>query len=177
MAGWGHGWMWWLVSMRGKARWGWSHVRGCRSTSRVRGVDTDDVRSHRRQVAQFWLGLSWNWSVFLGIPWHGTSQEGSNSLSMQPVSCTPCCSTDNVAVVAENGHLTFYDHTWPAFSCWLPPTLVFCADCLRFVSNFSVVILSLLLCLTHGSYIIGDLRQDCWCIFFMLCWICHHGEL
>ena len=73
---------------------GWSHVGRCRSTCRVRGEDTDDTRSHRRPGAQLWVGLSRNWSFFLERPYHGTPQEGSDSLSMQPVGCTPwCCKT------------------------------------------------------------------------------------
>ena len=33
------------------------------STSRVRGGDTDDIRSHRPPGGQIWIGLSRNWPV------------------------------------------------------------------------------------------------------------------
>ena len=49
-----------------KARKGWSHVERCRSTSRVRGEDTDDNQSHRLPGAQFLVGLSRNCSVIRG---------------------------------------------------------------------------------------------------------------
>ena len=47
---------------------GWSHVRRCRSTSRVCGKDNGDTRSHRLPGALHWVGWSRNWSVLLGRP-------------------------------------------------------------------------------------------------------------
>ena len=61
--GWGQWWRWWLVSLREKATIGWSHVGRYRSTSRVRGEDTDDTRSLRLLGTQFWVWSSRNWSV------------------------------------------------------------------------------------------------------------------
>ena len=36
----------------GQSKVGWSHVGRCWSTCRERGVDTDDIRSHRPPSAQ-----------------------------------------------------------------------------------------------------------------------------
>ena len=49
----------------GQSQGGCHHVGKCRSTSRVRGEGTDDTRSHHLPGAQFWIGSSRNWSVFL----------------------------------------------------------------------------------------------------------------
>ena len=102
MVGWvaaGVGGVCWLVSMLDKARRYWSHVGGHRNTCSVRGVDTDDIRPHSLTIAQLWVGSSENWSVSRGRPYHRTLQNGSCSLSMQPVGCTPLCSTDAVWLV------------------------------------------------------------------------------
>ena len=62
----------------------------------MRGEDTDGCRPHRRPGTQLSVALSWNLLIFLGRPEHRTLQKGSGSLSMQPVGCTPWCSTDAV---------------------------------------------------------------------------------
>ena len=44
----------------------------------------------------------------VGIPGkalHGTPREGSGSLSMQPVGCTPWCSTDALLIVEQRHRL------------------------------------------------------------------------
>ena len=47
------------------------------------------TRSDRRPGAQLLVWSSLNWSVILERPYHGTSGEGSGSLSMKPVGYTP----------------------------------------------------------------------------------------
>ena len=49
----------------GQRQGGWSHVRRCRSTSRVRDENTDDTRSHRLPGAWLLVGSIRNWSVSL----------------------------------------------------------------------------------------------------------------
>ena len=44
----------------GRSHEGCWHVRRCRSTSRVRGENTDDTRSHRFSEVQVWAGSSRN---------------------------------------------------------------------------------------------------------------------
>ena len=77
---------------------GWSHVGICWGTSRIRSEDTHDTRSHRHPSVQLWVRSRWNWSVFLERSYLGMPREGSSSLSMLPVNCTPWCSTDAVVV-------------------------------------------------------------------------------
>ena len=52
----------------GQSQGTWSHVGRCWSTSRVRGLDTDDNRSHRLPGMQLLVGLSQNCSIFWGRP-------------------------------------------------------------------------------------------------------------
>ena len=49
----------------GQSEGGWSNVGRCRSTSRVRGEDTDDTQSHRRPRAPLLVRSSRNLSLFL----------------------------------------------------------------------------------------------------------------
>ena len=86
-----------------KAKRDWSHVGRCRSISRVRSEDTNDIPSHRLPGAQLWIGSSQNCLVFRGRPLHGTPREVSGSMSMQPVGYTPWCTTD--AVINEVEYL------------------------------------------------------------------------
>ena len=79
--GWGQGWSWCLVSMRDKARW-LVVCRRFRSISRVCGEYTDCTRSYHHPGAQFWVGSSRNWSVFLERPNTGRHEKA-------PVRC-PC---------------------------------------------------------------------------------------
>ena len=78
----------------GQRQEGWSHVGRCRSTFRVRGEDTVDIRSHRLIVAHVCVGSRGNLSVFHGRPSHGMLREVSGSISMQPVGCTQRSYTD-----------------------------------------------------------------------------------
>ena len=81
---------------------GWLHVGGCRSTSQMRSEDPDDIRSLYLPGAQLRVGLSLNWLVLMWRPLHGTRWEGSVSMSMLPISCTPWYSTDK--------HLLFHGY-------------------------------------------------------------------
>ena len=67
--------------MRDKARW-LVVCRKCRRISRVCGEYTDYNRSHHHPGAQFWVGSSRNWSVFLERPNTGRHEKA-------PVRC-PC---------------------------------------------------------------------------------------
>ena len=58
---------------------------GERPESEVMTIMTPDHTS-------FQVGLSRNWSVY---------REGFGSLSLQPVDCTPWCSTDDLSLVAR----------------------------------------------------------------------------
>ena len=84
-----------MVLMRDKAK-GVCRMSGDAGAFPECKVITDDIRSHRRPEAQLWVGSSWNYSVFLERPYHGTPREGSGSLCMQPVGYTPMCSTSVV---------------------------------------------------------------------------------
>ena len=61
---------------------GWSYVGRCRSISRVCGEYTDYTRSYHHPDAQFRVGSSRNWSVFLERPDTGRHEKA-------PVRC-PC---------------------------------------------------------------------------------------
>ena len=61
---------------------GWSYVGRCRSISIVFGEYTDYTRSYHHPGAQFWVGSSRNWSVFLERPNTGRHEKA-------PVRC-PC---------------------------------------------------------------------------------------
>ena len=71
---------------------------------------TDDTHSHRRPGAQLLVLSSRNWSVFLKRLYHGTSREGSGSLSMQSVGYTQWRSTNasrgSSSVIQPIGHST-----------------------------------------------------------------------
>ena len=80
----------------GQSQVGWSHVGRCWSVSRALG---DDSRSLRRPDALPCVGLSWNWSVFLGRPYHGTPLEGPDIVFVFGQMC-PWCSRDTSVDVA-----------------------------------------------------------------------------
>ena len=61
---------------------GWSYVGRCRSISRVCGEYTDYTRPYHHPGAQFRVGSSRNWSVFLERPNTGRHEKA-------PVRC-PC---------------------------------------------------------------------------------------
>ena len=68
----------------------WSHVRRCRSTSRVQG-DSLITPDHTAILVR----SSWYGRVGFGrSTWNGMPREGSVSLYMQPVGYTPWCSMD-----------------------------------------------------------------------------------
>ena len=63
-------------------------------------VKTDTTPDlHRLPGALLRVGSSRNLSVFRGRSLHGTHREGSNSMFMQLIGCTPWCSMDALAAV------------------------------------------------------------------------------
>ena len=59
----------------------------------MRYGDTDDAISHHHSGELICVGLRLNWSVFLERPYNRTPRESAGSLSIQPIGCTPWCST------------------------------------------------------------------------------------
>ena len=107
----------WLA--RGTKPGGWSYVGRCRSISRVCGEYTDYTRSYHHPGAQFWVGSSRNWSVFLERPntgrhekapvrcpfsrlaaLHGAPRTLTMCISMQSITAiTICNSMDSTTVI------------------------------------------------------------------------------